>query len=187
MKKLYAVILTAVICFLFISCGKAPVEEQGISTSLSQTVTVAETTSVLPEEHTTALPREDIKKGEQLKLAVLNALGDEQTAEIGSSTVYGSFTYRFNRDAKLVYANERNEELEKLARLNADSLVDAINDFYNDEIVFDRLYPAPIGNGDNGIDSVKYEIFYLNSQNQQLKICADSDGVISFVECKFTW
>ena len=86
-----------------------------------------------------------------------------------------------------MYANEQSEEFEKKAKDNAQKLIDSIKTFYGDKITFDREYTVTIGGGDNGLDSVQYQFFYLNTQNQQIKIYADSDGEISFAECNFTW
>lgn len=185
MKKLSAIIISTVICISLAACANEQIQEE--STQPTTETTTAITTTTVPATSTTAPPSENTQKGEELRTAVLSALDDEENAEIEGNLSYGSFTYKFIRDAKAQYANERDEVFEKTAKQNADSLVEEIKGLYGDEITFDREYAAPIGNGDNGIDSVQYQFFYLNTQNQQLKVFADSDGTICYAECNFTW
>lgn len=185
MKKILAIIISSAICISFAACAKELPQEE--STQPITQSTTAVTTTTEPAASTTAPPSEDRQKGEELRRAVLSALDDEENAEIVGNLSFGSFTYKFIRDTKIQYANERDEVFEKTAKQNADSLVEEIKGLYGDEITFDRMYAAPIGSGDNGIDSVQYQFFYLNTQNQQLKVFADSDGIVCYAECKFTW
>ncbi|MDE5984514.1 MAG: hypothetical protein K2H13_04595 [Eubacterium sp.] len=185
MKKLLAIAITAAICISLASCTKEQMQEE--STQPITQPTTAITTTTEPATSTTAAPSEDTQKGAKLKTAVLAALDNEEKAIIEGNLSCGSFTYKFIRDAKIQYENERSEEFAKTARQNADSLVEEIKELYGDEITFNREYAAPIGSGDNGIDSVQYQFFYLNTQNQQLKIFADSDGIVCYAECNFTW
>lgn len=185
MKKVFAIIISTAICISFAACAKEQVQEE--STQPTAQPTTAITTTTEPATSTTAPPSKNSQKGEELKEAVLSALDHNENAAIEGELSYGSFTYKFIRDAEVQYQNERSDEFEQAARQNADSLVEEIKDLYGDEITFDRAYAAPIGSGDNGIDSVQYQFFYLNTQNQQLKIFADSDGVVCYAECNFTW
>lgn len=180
MKKAISIALILAVCFSFFACSKKAEDTETTSTT-------ALTTTTEPVTSTTAPAKEDEEKGEELKETVLSSVGESTDGSITGELKYGSFTYIFNRNPSVVYANERSQEFEDKATANAEKLVDAIKSFYGDEITFDRMYPYEIGGGDNGTDSVRYEFYYLNSQNQQLKIYADSDGVISFAECKFTW
>lgn len=180
MKKVLCIALILAVCLSFFACSKKAEENDTTSTT-------AITTTTEPVTSTTAPATENDEKGEKLKEAVLGAIGDSSDGSITGELSYGSFTYIFNRNPSVIYANERSQEFEDKATANAEKLVDSIRSFYGDEIKFDRMYPYQIGGGENGTDSVRYEFFYLNSQNQQLKIYADSDGVISFAECKFTW
>lgn len=185
MKKLWAIIIVSAICISLAACTKEQPQEENTQPITQSTTAITTTTE--PATSTTAPPAENTKKGEELRAAVLSALENEENAEIVGNLSYGSFTYKFIRDTKTQYANEREEAFEKTAKQNADSLVAEIKGLYGDEITFDRMYAAPVGNGDNGIDSVQYQFFYLNTQNQQLKVFADSDGTICYSECNFTW
>lgn len=181
MKKILISILVIAFCFLLVSCSNENAQEE---TTLSTTTA---TTTTEPVEKTTAQPSENTAKGNELKTAVLDALNNRNGAEISGDLKYGSFTYKFTRGPEVMYAHEQTEEFEIKARDNAQKLIESINAFYGDEITFDREYSSSVGDGDNGLDSVQYQFFYLNTQNQQIKVFADSDGVISFVECRFTW
>lgn len=187
MKKAFVIVLCSALCLSMAACSSQSESEDTTQAVKTTAPTTAVTTTTEPAVSTTAVPSENIQKGEELKTAVLGALGNENGAEITGDLKYGSFTYKFNREPETVYGEERSEELEEKAKENAQRLVDEISTFYTDDIVFNREYAAPIGNGDNGIDSVQYQFFYLNSQNQQLKIYADSDGTVSYAECGFTW
>lgn len=185
MKKISILIISSLICISLAACANEQIQEE--STQPITEAATAITTTTVPATSTTAPVNKNIKKGEELKMTVLSALDNEENAEVEGELSYGSFTYKFIRDAGVQYANERDEVFEKTAKQNADSLVEEIKELYSDEITFDREYAAPIGSGDNGIDSVQYQFFYLNTQNQQLKIFADSDGTICYAECNFTW
>lgn len=182
MKRALVLILAIALCFSFAACSNEKAQEE-----TTQPTTTAATTTTEPVEKTTAQPSENTAKGNELKAAVLGALENQNGAEISGDLKYGSFTYKYIRDPKIMYEYEQTDELEKKAMDNAQKLIDSIKDYYGDEITFNRLYQAPIGGNDNGLDSVQYQFFYLNTQNQQIKIFADSDGVISFVDCRFTW
>ncbi|MCH5320146.1 MAG: hypothetical protein J1E36_00185 [Eubacterium sp.] len=182
MKKVLVLILTIAFCFLFAACSNDNAQEE-----TTEPTTTTTTTTTEPVEKTTAQPSENTAKGNELKEAVLNALENQNGAEISGDLKYGSFTYKFTRDPEIMYAYEQTEEFETKARDNAQKLIESIEVFYGDEITFDREYAYSIGGGDNGLDSVQYQFFYLNTQNQQIKVFADSDGVISFAQCRFTW
>ncbi len=182
MKRIFALILLFTFCFSFAACSN---EKQKEETEQPSQTTVTATTE--PVQKTTAPPSENTAKGNELKTAVLDTLENRKNAEISGDLKYGSFTYKFNRGPEIMYADEQSEELEKRAKDNAQKLIDSIKVFYTDKITFDREYTVTIGGGDNGLDSVQYQFFYLNTQNQQIKIYADSDGEISFVDCRFTW
>lgn len=182
MKRIFALIIIFMFCFLLAACSKEKDKEETVQPSHTTVTTTTE-----PVQKTTAPPSENTAQGNKLKTAVLDTLKNRKDAEISGDLKYGSFTYKFNREPEIVYAYEQSEELEKKAKDNAQKLIDSIKAFYADEITFDREYTVTIGNGDNGLDSAQYQFFYLNTQNQQIKIYADSDGEISFVDCRFTW
>lgn len=182
MKKIIALVVVITIGLTFYACSNE--KEQTAETTEN---TTSLTTTTEPVTSTTAPVKKDADKGEKLKEAVLKGIGESENGSITGDLSKGSFTYIYSRNPSAVYANERSDEFEKKATDNAEKLVKSIKGLYGDEITFDRMYPAQIGTGDNGIDSVRYEFYYLNTQNQQLKIYADSDGVISYAECNFTW
>jgi hypothetical protein len=180
MKKLIAILLAGMLCVCASSCAKAQSED----TSTQDTTTTTERQIEQPIESTTKAPSEDSQKGEKLSASVLSTLGG---SDISGDLSYGSFTYKNNRDAEIVYANERTDELEANAKDNAQKLVDSIKDFYGDEITYYDFIAKEIGSSENGIDSVRYQFYYINTQNQLLTIYADSDAQISYVDCEFTW
>ncbi len=186
MKKIICTTLALCIIFAFAACAKSNEEQD---TTVSQTVTVTETTQTTtePTPKTTAPAKEDSKKGESLKNTVISALGSQSGAAADGDFKNGSFNYKYIRNTEIVYANERSEAFEQTAKNNAQEFVDQIQTFYGDEITLYNTHETPIGDSDNGIDSVRYEYTYINTQNQLLKIFADSDGTISYVECNFTW
>lgn len=179
MKKIVCIALILTVCVSFFACSKKETENNESTTSITTTTT--------PVTSTTAPVSEDKEKGEELKQAVMKSITDSSDGSITGNLETGSFKYIFNRNPAVVYANERSQEFEDKAYENAEKLVAGIKGFYGDEITFDRMYPYEIGTGDNGTDSVRYEFYYLNTQNQELRIYADSDGVVSYVECNFTW
>lgn len=183
MKKIIIALLAAALCISFATCTKN-IEEENETTTENIVTTTEPTTYAKPEESTTKQPEENSQKGSELKSAVVSALGNN---DLSGDMSYGSFTYKNNRDAKLVYANERSEDFESKASANADAFVEAIKGFYGDEIKLDTFYANEISFGENGIDSVRYEFYYINTQNQILTIYADSDATISYVNCEFTW
>lgn len=185
MKKITVCILTALICIAFAACSKPAEEKAGTSMPASESLTEKTTAQIV--EQTTAKPQSNSKKGNELKTAVSHALGNKEAAEISGELAYGKFIYKYNRNADIVYANERNDEIEKLASDNAKKLADSISKLYNDELKLHSSDTKQIGTGENGIDSVQYQFYYINSQNQLLTIYADSDGEISYADCKFTW
>ncbi len=185
MKKITALLLTAIICISFAACTKS--SEDGESTSEPTSAAATEKTTEKIIEKTTAQPKSDNQKGEKLKEAVIGTLGNKADADISGELEYGKFIYKYSREASAVYANERNDKTEKLAADNAKKLADSISDIYNDKLTLHSSDAKQIGTGENGIDSVQYQFYYINSQNQLLTIYADSDGEISYADCKFTW
>ena len=183
MRKIMIIFLSAALCFSFAACTKN-IEEENEATSETIVTTTETTTFAKPEESTTKQPKENSQKGSELKAVIIGALGDN---DLSGDMSYGKFTYKNNRDTKQVYANERTDELENKAIANADAFVEKIKAFYGDEIKLDTFSPKDISFGENGIDSVRYEFYYINTQNQILTIYADSDAVISYVNCEFTW
>jgi uncharacterized protein YxeA len=184
MKKILTCVLIVSLCVGFSACAK---EQEDVTTTTTEVSTTAVTTTTEPATSTTAQPKSDEAKGEQLKTSVISALGNQDGAKLDGDLEHGSFTYNYSRSADIIYANERSEEIEQLAKENADNLANVIKEFYSDDITLSRENALQIGSSDNGIDSVQYQFFYTNTQNQQLKIYADSDGIISFVQCNFTW
>ncbi len=184
MKKITALMLTALICISFAACTKTA-ENNSTATAVSS-VSATENTTEQIIEKTTSPPKSDSQKGSELRTSVMNTLGNKENAEISGELEYGKFTYKYNRETGVVYANERDNETEKLAADNAQKLADSISNMY-DELKLHSNHTKQIGTGENGIDSVQYQFYYINSQNQLLTIYADSDGEISYADCKFTW
>ena len=182
MKKYISIMLTVLLCFCLCACTADKEKEE--ETSAVTTTEQQTTEKPLPKESTTKEPSSDVKKGNSLKGSVEKVLGN---GELSGDFDYGRFTFVNNRDAQAVYAFERSEELEKKASDNAQKLVDEIRSYYGGEITLYSNTAQQIGNGENGIDSVRYKFYYVNAQNQILTIYADSDGVISYADCAFTW
>lgn len=183
MKKIMIILLAAVLCISFAACAK-DIEDETDTTAENTVTTTQPTTYAKPEESTTKQPEENAQRGSEVKAVVVSTLGDN---DLGGDISYGKFTYKNNRDAKLIYANERTEEFESKASENANDFVEKIKGIYGDEIRLDAFNAKEISFGENGIDSVRYEFYYINTQNQILTIYADSDAVISYVNCEFTW
>ena len=188
MKKITALMLTALICISCAACTKTAENNSNNNTATAvSSVSATENTTEQIIEKTTSPPKSDSQKGSELRTAVMNTLGNKENAEISGELEYGKFTYKYNRETGVVYANERDNETEKLAADNAQKLADSISNMYNDELKLHSNHTKQIGTGENGIDSVQYQFYYINSQNQLLTIYADSDGEISYADCKFTW
>ena len=177
MKKSVALIITIIMCISLCACSHNENQPQ----ASTQAVTENET-----QGSADITARRDSEKGKRLKSAVAEELGTEDGAVLEGDFDTGCFTYKFSRDAQVMYAKERDDAVEAVAKENAQSLVDEISSFYGGEITLDTFEAKQIGSGDNGIDSVQYRFTYVNSQNQQLVIYADSDGVISYADCAFT-
>lgn len=186
MKKIITLVLAFSLCIVFAACGKEMAEENTNTTEPTSVSTTEAATETIVEK-TTAEPKSDSKKGNELKATVISTLGNKENAEISGDLEYGKFVYKYNREAGVVYANEHNDQSEKLAADNAKKLADSISNMYNDELNLHSSDTKQIGTGENGIDSVQYQFYYINSQNQLLTIYADSDGEISYADCKFTW
>lgn len=183
MKRNILVILTLALCLLLCSCNSNEQAEESTAEAVSEQQTTEEETQ-LPEESTTKQPEEDEQKGSELKSTLESFFTD---GEITGDFNIGKFTFKNNRDADVVYAYERSDDLEEEASDNAEELVDEISSFYSDEITLYDSVAEQIGSGENGIDSVRYKFYYINEQNQILTIYADSDGVISYADCEFAW
>ncbi len=180
MKKAICIIITVIIIAVLCACA-AKTNSDGGETATATFSTQQET----PSERitsTTALNTDEARSGELLD--AMNAY-----FESGNSTVEatGSFVYENNREPAAMYAYERDSEYEQQAKDNADAFIESIADFYPYEITSEDFVATQIGEGDNGIDSVRYEAYYTNSQNQTLIIYVDSDAVISYIDCSFTW
>ncbi len=186
MKKAIALVLTLSLCIAFAACSKTTTVEN-TDTTEPQSVSQTETTTEPIIEKTTQPHKSDSQKANELKSTVISTLGNKDGAEISGELEYGKFVYKYNREASVVYANERDDETEKLAINNAQKFADSLSDLYGDELKLHNSHAKPIGTGENGIDSVQYQFYYINSQNQLLVIYADSDGEISYADCKFTW
>lgn len=183
MKKSVALITTIIIIMCISLCACSNKENQ----PQTSTQAAAQNESQRQTEIATNEPKADNEKGTMLKNTVSAELGTDTGAELTGDFATGCFTYKFSRDAQIMYAKERDDSVEAVAKENAQSLVDEISGFYDGEITLDTFEAKQIGSGDNGIDSVQYRFSYVNSQNQKLVIYADSDGVISYADCTFTW
>lgn len=183
MKKTAIALIVILMCLMLTACAGKDVQQDSTSKT-EATQTTAESTTQLPIEKTTKTPSTDSQKGEALRKALEKQLGSKG---LDGDFSHGSFTYKNIRDAADMYRLEYSDQLEKAARKNADALVDTIRGFYSDEITLYSFEAKQIGSGENGIDSVRYEFYYINTQNQLLTVYADSDGTISYADCAFTW
>lgn len=134
MKKAVTLVLAFSLCVVFAACDKEMAEES-TNTTEPQSVSATEAATEPIVEKTTAKPKSDSKKGNELKETVISTLGNKEDAEISGDLEYGKFVYKYNREADVVYANERNDECEKLAEENAEKLADSISNMYNDELI----------------------------------------------------
>lgn len=182
MKKAITFLLAIGLCITLTACTNSEAEDT-ISTEPQTTQSEPETTK-LPEVSTTKAPENDSQKGGELKASVEQTLGD---GEIDGDLSHGSFKFSKKREAAATYAFEHSEDMETRAKTNAEALVSEIKNYYSDSIKLYSFEAEQIGSGENGIDSVRYKFYYINTQNQLLLIYADSDGIISFAECSFTW
>lgn len=181
MRKALLIVISLLICVLLASCSAEKQRENESDAAVPPTTEFA----VAPlEEKTTKAAQSDKVKAESLKAVITKELGAN---ELRGQLDLGSFTYRYSRDAKTVYKFEYMEQCEKKAAENADSFIKALSSVYPDEITKYDYNVKQIGSGENGIDSVRYEFYYKNTQNQLLSIYADSDGTISYADCRFTW
>lgn len=177
MKKILSVVLVIMLVISIGVCVSACKKDDGVEITTNQEVSTQKT-------ETTKEPQSNKERADELKKELVNHL---DSADITGELEYGMFTYKYNRDPSIVYANEHNEWYENLAKDAANELVNSIAHFYPDEITLYQFDAVEIGNGDSGIDSVRYEFCYTNSQYQKLTIYADSDGMISYVNCEITW
>lgn len=183
MKKISIALIVILICGILTACA-GKIEQQESTNPPVTTQSAEQSTTELPTESTTKSPASDPQKGESLKNAVSNQLGSNG---LDGDFPHGKFTYKGNRDIADIYKFEYSEQFEKAARDNVKALVDSVSGMYSDEITLYSFEAKQIGNGENGIDSVRYEFYYINTQNQLLTIYADSDGKISYANCAFTW
>ncbi len=183
MKKTATALIVILMCLMLTACAGKDVQQETTSQA-EATQAAAESTTQLPIEKTTKVPASNSQKGEALRKAAEKQLGSKG---LDGDFSYGSFTYKNIRDAADMYRFEYSDQLEKAARKNVDALIDLISEFYSDEITLYSFEAKQIGNGENGIDSVRYEFYYINTQNQLLTVYADSDGTISYADCAFTW
>lgn len=178
MKRISILILSVLLMLCLASCKGSDDNEttQSVTQMPSQTTTY--------ESDVTAV-NTDEEKGESLKSDITGFF--DGAGEVDGVFSNGSFTYKNTRQASVMYAYERDSALEEKARENAQSFADAVSDYYEGGLVLADFSATQIGSSDNGIDSVKYDAVYLNSQNQTLRITLDSDAVISYVDCALTW
>lgn len=183
MKKISIALILILVCLMLTACALKGEQQAGTSQP-DTTQTEGQSTTQLPAENTTKAPASDLQKGEALKNAVSKQLGSKG---LDGDFSYGKFTYKGTRDIADIYKFEYSDQFEKAAKDNANALVEAVSELYSDEITLHSFEAKQIGNGENGIDSVRYEFYYINTQNQLLTIYADSDSTISYADCSFTW
>ncbi len=185
MKKIVCVVLTAAILATLCACANK-FEKAGQTQSSTSAPTSSETSAQRVTSTTEKISIND-EKGENLKTSVNEFLGNKDGAEVSGNISQGSFKYKYARSAEVIYANEREEEMEYTFQENAKKFVDDVSVFYEDEITLESFDAKTISSGENGIDSVIYFAYYTNTQNQLLEIQGNSDGVINYVNCNFTW
>ncbi len=188
MKKMVIAGLTVLLSACMCACSQTA-KNSSTAASKSETETSLLSTTQPRVTSKTAKVSHNAEKGKKLSAAVIRVLGNAEGASVKGETDTGSFTYIYNvRSTSDVYKNEESTEMEELAKKHAQSLVRELNHYYSDDIKYEKSEVETIsGSGDNGIDSARYVIYYTNTQNQQLIIQADSDAVISYVKCDFTW
>lgn len=194
MKKFIVLMLSAVMCVTFFACAKNndEVKETESSSALdltSQTERTTQPSTVsLPETSTTAKPNKQKKKAKKVEKQVKEYFSAKDKEVDGKKN--GGFEYKQeNPDPVEMYAQEYSDDALEKAEKNAADFVDSIRENYpdGDKIKHYTTQIKQVGTGDNGVDSVTYLVIYINSQNQELNIHADSNGEIFYVDCKFTW
>lgn len=176
------------ICLLVMLVALAACSNEKSKTDDTASTAVSALTTTTQRVTNTTAPV-SIKKEESKKLCdtVSKALGNENATVTGDKE-NGSFIYKINNaDYDKIYANEASDEYKETAQKNAARLVDEIKAFYPDEITCESAVTQTLGSGDNGVDSAIYIITYVNTQNQELVIRADSNGKIYYANCTFTW
>lgn len=194
MKKIIAAMLCIVMCSAFCACSKtadsaADTTGAGDADLTSQTEPVTEpSTRSMPKVSTTAKAEKNKKKAKNIEKQVEEYFSADKKEVKSKST--GTFEFKQESlDSGKMYAQEYSDENQKAAEKNAEVFVASIKDNYpdSDKIRHFATDVKQVGTGDNGVDSVTYDIIYLNSQNQKLDIYADSNGEIFYVSCNFTW
>lgn len=188
MKKILAVVLVLILCFGFIGCKNESKEKEPNSVAGDELNNKKEDGK---DDGTTQKPTKEPaknsskKKAEELKNKIKQAAGEEPKAEITVEDG-GYFVYKNIRDAKDIYSQERSVEGEKAAYNTALNLAKELEAYYGklEGPVEDFI---DIGGGDNGIDSVLYNFYFVNKGRGEIRIQIDSDGVISYIEsgCAF--
>lgn len=175
MKK--RIVLAVLIALIMGLCACSSNNNEGATLQTENESTTTERVTSVTALH------QDEQKANDLAYAV------ESYFESGKAVANpdGTFVYENNRDAQTMYAYEREERFEAPAKLNADAFVYLLKDLYPYDIWLESFDAIEIGSGDHGIDSVRYEAVYTNSQNQIIKIIIDSDAVISYIDCTLTW
>lgn len=186
-KTVISIILAFAICICFGACSKDAQEQD--TTAQTEPISSYLFTTQPRSTSTTAAVSSNEKKGQKLKNSIIKSLGNPKGAGVNGDIETGSFCYTFNtRSAADVYANEASDDMEQLAKKNADKFVDDIKSNYSDKITFEKAETQPITTtSENGVDSARYVVYYTNTQNQQLIVQTDSDAVISYIVCDFTW
>lgn len=184
MKKITILVMLVVMVFTFSSCASGDFDNETVTTTAESSTTVV----TQRQTSTTSPVKTDEEKGRGVASAVKSVLKNPN-GEISGDISTGSFKYKINNiDSAKLYVNEADEEIQKTAEENAKKLVSKIKEYYPDEIKKEGSKIEGVGSSDeNGIDSAIYVITYVNTQNQELVIKADSTGEIFYVSCNFTW
>ena len=179
MKRYIALLLAIMLAATLFACSS----KDGGDVDLTSYTETTETQSATVRITSTTALNEDGDKAAELEATI------KAHFSAGNAVAQpdGSFVYENTRDAKTMYAYEREAELEQQASDNAEAFASAISEYYPYEITLEGFSAITVGSGDNGIDSVRYEAVYTNSQNQTMIIYVDSDAMISYIECTLTW
>ncbi len=88
MKKITALMLTALICISFAACTKTAENNSNNNTATAvSSVSATENTTEQIIEKTTSPPKSDSEKGSELRTAVMNTLGNKENAEISGELI----------------------------------------------------------------------------------------------------
>lgn len=177
MKKYFTCTMAIVMIISLSACGAS--EEN------SETTTKVATENTTSDVATQKSGDVNEKRAKQLEKSVTDLLGKNENAGIKAQSE-GTFIYKNIRDATFVYSQERSREYEDKARKTSEEIINVLKQYYG-ALTFQKENAVNIGRGENGVDSVLYNFYYIGKNGGEIRIQIDSDGVVSYIEsgCKF--